>query len=277
VNLIHTKLKAKIISKQELVPHIFLLKLKAPLLTQSAIPGQFIHIQCSENNYPLLRRPFSLHRIDKKKGEAYILFQVVGEGTKILSQRKEEEYLDILGPLGNGFNLNLESKSIMLVGGGMGVAPLLALAEEGVKMGKKVKVLISALTKNLIIREEAFKKCGAEVEVITEDGSYSDQGLITDLLKKNLQKKDYLPEQLFACGPKAMLKEVVKICTGFPFDLQVSLEERMGCGIGACLGCVCKIKVAEKKDRKNFQNDYVYKRVCIDGPIFKGEEVVWDD
>ncbi|GAB4112521.1 MAG: dihydroorotate dehydrogenase electron transfer subunit [Candidatus Caldatribacteriota bacterium] len=277
MNLIHTDLKTKIISKQELVPHIFLLKLKAPLLTQSAIPGQFIHIQCSENNHPLLRRPFSLHRIDKEKGEVYILFRVVGEGTKILSQRKEGEYLDILGPLGNGFNLNLDSRFIMLVGGGMGVAPLLALAEEGVKMGKKVKVLISALTKNLIIREEAFKKCGAEVEAITEDGSYSRRGLITELLRENLNKKNFIPDQLFACGPKVMLREIVKICADFHLENQISLEERMGCGIGACLGCVCKIKVVENKDGQNFQNNYVYKRICSDGPIFKGEEVVWDD
>lgn len=275
MSLIHN-LKVKIISKQELVPHIFLFKLNAPLIVQQALPGQFIHIHCNENRYPLLRRPLSLHRIDKKKGEIYILFQVVGEGTKLLSQKKLEEYLEILGPLGNGFTLHNKSRRIMMVGGGMGVAPLLALAEECLRLGKKVKVLLSALTSELLIGEEVFRHCGAEVEVITDDGSYSRKGLITDLLRENLQKKDWFPDQLFACGPKAMLKEVAKICSDSRIDNQVSLEERMGCGIGACLGCVCKIKVIGKGE-KTVQDKYTFKRVCSDGPIFKGEEVVWDD
>jgi len=275
VSFIH-KFKVKIISKQELIPHIFLFKLNAPLLGQQALPGQFIHIQCSEDHYPLLRRPLSIHRIDKERGEISILFQVVGEGTKLLSQRRVGDFLDILGPLGNSFSLHPESRYIMIVGGGIGVAPLLALAEECLKQDKKVKVLLSALTKDLHIGEEAFRRCGAEVEVITNDGSYYRKGLITDLLRENLYKKDWFPDQLFACGPKSMLREVTKICSNFQIDSQVSLEERMGCGIGACQGCVCKIKIAEKST-KTAQDKYIYKRVCSDGPIFKGEEVVWDD
>ena len=116
-------IKVKILSKEEVAPNIFLIKLSAPSVAQEALPGQFIHIKCSIDNYPLLRRPLSIHRIDKEKGEIYILFQVVGEGTKLLAQRKVGDNLGILGPLGNGFNIYPESRKILIIGGGIGVTP----------------------------------------------------------------------------------------------------------------------------------------------------------
>ncbi|GAJ16731.1 unnamed protein product, partial [marine sediment metagenome] len=123
-------IKVKILSRKEVSPNIFLIKLSAPSVAQEALPGQFIHIKCSKDNYPLMRRPLSIHRIDKEKGEIFILFQVIGEGSKLLAQRAVGDDLDIVGPIGNGFNIYPESKKIMIVGGGIGVAPLLALCEE---------------------------------------------------------------------------------------------------------------------------------------------------
>ena len=134
-----------------MAPNIFLIKLSAPSVTQEALPGQFIHIKCSKDNYPLLRRPLSIHRIDKEKGEISILFQVIGEGTKLLAQKEVRDNLDILGPIGNGFNIYPESKKIIIIGGGIGVAPLLALCEESIRQGKEVRVLIGALKKELVI------------------------------------------------------------------------------------------------------------------------------
>ncbi|MBA3061628.1 MAG: dihydroorotate dehydrogenase electron transfer subunit [Atribacteria sp.] len=266
-------IKVKILSRKEVAPNIFLNKLSAPSVAQEALPGQFIHIKCSIDNYPLLRRPLSIHRIDREKGEIYILFQVVGEGTKLLSQREVGDDLDVLGPLGNGFNIYPESRKIMIVGGGIGVAPLLALCEESIRQGKEVRVLIGALKKELVIGEESFKILGAKVDVATDDGSYQYKGLVTDLLERIIKER-WLADQIFACGPKPMLKKIVEISLDAHIDCQLSLEERMACGIGACLGCVCKIKT---KDKKEYKVKYEYKRVCVDGPVFGGSEVVWDD
>ena len=217
-------IKAKILLKKEVAPDVFLISLLAPLIAQQAIPGQFIHIKCSKDNYPLLRRPLSIHRMDKDKGEIFILFQVVGEGTKLLAQRAVGNDLNIIGPIGNGFNIYPKSQKIMIVGGGIGVAPLIALAEKSVAEGKEVRVLTGA--------------------------------------------------SIFTCGPKAILRKIADIASRISINCQVSLEERMGCGIGACLGCVCKIKT---KKQKNNKEGYYYKRVCVDGPVFKASEVIWDD
>jgi dihydroorotate dehydrogenase electron transfer subunit len=266
-------IKVKILSRKEVVPNIYLMRLKAPEIAQDALPGQFIHIKCSKDNYPLLRRPFSIHRIDKEKGEIFILFQIVGEGTKLLAQRAVGDDLDIMGPIGNGFNIYPESRKIMIVGGGMGVAPLLALCEESMRQGKEVRVLIGALKKELVIGEESFKILGAKVDIATDDGSYQYKGLVTDLLEGTI-KEGWLADQIFACGLKLMLRKINEIALKVNIDYQVSLEERMACGIGACLGCVCKIKTKDKKEGKV---KYEFKRVCVDGPVFKASEVVWDD
>ena len=249
------------------------MSLKAPEIAQDALSGQFIHIKCSKNNYPLLRRPLSIHRIDKEKGEIFILFQIMGEGTKLLAGRTIGDDLDIMGPIGNGFNIYPESRKIMIVGGGIGVAPLLALCEESIRQGKEVRVLIGALKKELVIGEESFKILGAKVDVATDDGSYKHKALVTDLLKRIIKER-WLADQIFACGPKPTLKKIVEISLDAHIDCQLSLEERMACGIGACLGCVCKIKT---KDKKEYKVKYEYKRVCVDGPVFGGSEVVWDD
>jgi len=267
------KIKVKILSRKEVTPNICLIKLKAPEIAQEALPGQFIHIKCSKDNYPLLRRPLSIHRIDKEKGEIFILFQVIGEGTKLLAQRAVGDNLDIVGPIGNGFNIYPESKKIMIVGGGIGVAPLLALCEESIRQDKEVRVLIGALKKDLVIGEEKFRNLGAKVDIATDDGSYKYKGLVTDLLEETI-KEGWMADQIFTCGPKPMLKKIVEISLEAHIDCQVSLEKQMACGIGACLGCVCKIKT---KDKKEYKVKYEYKRVCVDGPIFEGSEVVWND
>jgi dihydroorotate dehydrogenase electron transfer subunit len=266
-------IKVKILTKEEVAPNIFLIKLLAPSVAQDALPGQFIHIKCTTDHYPLLRRPLSIYRIDKEKGGIYILFQVVGEGTKSLAQSAVGDDLDIVGPIGNGFNIYPESKKIMIVGGGIGVAPLLALCEESIKQGKEVRVLIGALKKELVVGEESFKILGAKVDVATDDGSYKYKGLVTDLLEGSI-REGWLADQIFACGPKPMLRKIVEISLDNHVDCQVSLEERMACGIGACLGCVCKTKTRDKEKDKV---KYEFKRVCVDGPIFEGSEVVWDD
>ena len=266
-------IKVKILSKEEVAPNIFLIKLLAPPIAQEALAGQFIYIKCSKDNYPLLRRPLSIHRIDKEKGEIFILFQIMGEGTKLLADRTIGDDLDIIGPIGNGFNIYPESRKIIIVGGGIGIAPLLALCEESIRQGKEVRVLIGALKKELVIGEESFKILGAKVDVATDDGSYQYKGLVTDLLERII-KEGWLTDQIFACGLKPMLKKISEIALQANINYQVSMEERMACGIGACLGCICKIKT---KDKREYKVKFEYKRVCVDGPVFTGSEVVWND
>ena len=271
------KTKVKILSSEEIAPNIYLMGLSASLIANEAKPGQFIHIKCSTGDNPLLRRPISIHKIEKDKGEIFILFQVKGKGTEILSERKIGEYLDVIGPIGNGFQLFSKSQKVMIIGGGIGIAPLLAIAEESVFKGKEVKVLIGAANKKMILGEKYFKKLGVETCIATEDGSYQYKGLVTDLTEKIISK--WLPDQIFACGPKPKLRKIAQISINKNINSQVSLEERMGCGIGACLGCVCKIKIRETDNFKNNlnQTNYIYKRVCVDGPVFEAREVVWDD
>jgi dihydroorotate dehydrogenase electron transfer subunit len=268
------KTKVKIFLKEEVGPNIYLMGLSAPSITQEAKPGQFIHIKCNSTNNPLLRRPISIHRIDKDKGEIFILFQVKGKGTKILSERKVEEYLDVIGPIGNGFQLFPQTQKVMIIGGGIGIAPLLAMTEESISKGKEVKALIGAVNKKMITREESLEKLGVKVKVATDDGSYQYKGFVTDLAEEVIL--GWLPDQIFSCGPKPMLQKIAQLAISKNINCQVSLEERMGCGIGACLGCVCKIKAREKNNNQN-QIKYIYKRVCVDGPIFEASEVVWDD
>ena len=271
------KTKVKIFLKEKVTPNIYLMGLSASLIANEAKPGQFIHIKCSTGDNPLLRRPISIHKIEKDKGEIFILFQVKGKGTKILSERKRGEYLNVIGPIGNGFHLFSKSQKIMIIGGGIGIAPLLTIAEESVLKGKEVKVLIGAANKKMILGEKYFKKLGVETCIATEDGSYQYKGLVTDLTEKIISK--WLPDQIFACGPKPKLRKIAQISINKNINSQVSLEERMGCGIGACLGCVCKIKTKETDNVKSNlnQTNYIYKRVCVDGPVFEAREVVWDD
>ncbi len=243
--------KAKIMSNEKVTPDFFRVAFEAPKIAKRAKPGQFVMVRCLNKTEPLLRRPFSFHRINKTGFE--LLYKVVGTGTKALSQRKEGEILEILGPLGNGFNIN-KGQSV-LIAGGTGIAPLLTLAENLKISGSEVKVFIGARTKEHILSGQDFKNLNIELIIATEDGSEGHKGLITDLLKEE-------SENIYACGPRPMLKAVASFAKSKNIPCQVSLEEKVACGTGACLGCAVETKTG-------------YKMVCKDGPVFNGEEIIW--
>ncbi|MBI4974851.1 MAG: dihydroorotate dehydrogenase electron transfer subunit [Candidatus Omnitrophica bacterium] len=232
-------------------------------------PGQFIEIRCSDDLNPLLRRPLGLHRILKNGIE--VLYEVVGKGTALLSKKRKGESLDIIGPLGNGFDIKAGmGQATIIIAGGIGVAPLVSLAEEIARSprpalhGRELYVLIGACKRSHILCEKDFKKLGAKVLIATEDGSKGYKGLATDLLKDFLNPKPYiLYPAIYACGPNEMLKTVAWIAKDRRIPCQISLEERMACGVGACLGCAVKVKGGG------------YKMVCKDGPIFNAEEIAW--
>ena len=275
------QLKAKILQNRRLTQDFYRIRIESAYLARNIKPGQFVEVRCAERIDPLLRRPFSVHRILKDGIE--ILYEVVGKGTEILSQRKKGEYLDIIGPLGNGFILNAIRYPLnaILIAGGMGIAPLVALAERlaysveriAYSKNKKIYVLIGAKTKSRILCEQDFKKLGVKVLIATEDGSKGHKGLATDLVKDLLSTKRYpLNATLYACGPNAMLKEVANIARLKKIPCQVSLEEYMACGVGVCLGCPVKVRA---KGQGSSVKGYEYKMVCKDGPVFNSEEIMW--
>jgi len=249
---------SKIIKNFGVAVDYYKMVLDAPSIAKRARPGQFINIRVSEKYEPLLRRPFSIHRVSDSKIE--ILYEVIGKGTELLSHKKSGGKLDVLGPLGNGFDLNSKPiKKAILVAGGMGVAPLNFLAERLSKYN--TEVLIGAKKRNQILCEKEFKKLGCDVRIATDNGSRGFKGLVTTLLKKSLTNKNK-PSIIFACGPKPMLKEIIKISKRNRISAQVSLEEHMACGIGVCFGCVVKTKNG-------------YKKVCKDGPVFYTKELIF--
>jgi dihydroorotate dehydrogenase electron transfer subunit len=236
------------------------LEFESSLIAKHAVAGQFVNIRVIDGFEPLFRRPLSIHGV--KAAKIKIIYEIIGKGTQILSTRKPNEFLDIIGPLGNGFNYQRLGKSALakniLIAGGMGVAPLVFLAEQ-LKLSKPL-VLIGAGSKKQILCLQEFKALGCTVKLATLDGSAGFKGRVTDLLKITLEQTK--PLGLFSCGPHLMLKAVAEIAKDHKINAQLSLEEHMVCGIGACLGCV----VATKSG---------YKTVCQDGPVFSSEELVW--
>jgi len=280
-------IKAKILFNGEVSPGYFKMALGCPRIARSAKPGQFVQIKCTDTLDPLLRRPLSVHRL-KAQGSRLegieVLYEVVGKGTEILSKRKKGEFINILGPLGNGFalppfTLN-PSPLTLLVAGGIGVAPLVFLAEKLVKQKIKTIVLIGAKTKDLILCEKDFKKIEAEVHTSTDDGTKGYNGFVSKLFEKVLRTTNHEPRlsaavrrrwtkaeiTIYACGPHPMLRSIAEISKKRKIECQVLLEEKMACGIGACLGCA--VKVTGK--------GLGYKLACKDGPVFDAGEIVWE-
>jgi len=232
----------------------------APKIAQRVYPGQFLSIRLSDKLEPLLRRPFSVHRVNGPAIE--IFYQVVGFGSRILSGKKAGEFVDIIGPLGNGFNLPPVNNGFepILVAGGMGVAPLLFAAEK--LKACRALVFIGAKTKNQLLCQKEFSDLGCRVKIATDDGSQGFKGKVTDLVRHFLSKAVCHLPVIYACGPRPMLKAVSSLARELEVPAEISLEEHMACGIGACLGCVVNTREG-------------FKRVCKEGPVFNADEVIW--
>ncbi|MDI6821694.1 MAG: dihydroorotate dehydrogenase electron transfer subunit [Actinomycetota bacterium] len=253
------QVKAHVLLKEQIAPGIYTLRFFCREIASRAKPGQFIHVKCGENRNFILRRPFSIHRI-LGPDTFEILFKVVGKGTSCLAQLHPHEILDIIGPMGSGFTIDDGLKSTILVAGGMGIAPLVSLIEEIDLQRIRLYILQGAATRERLLYFMYLKRIARKIFLATEDGSIGHKGLVTDLL--HVAIKECKPDCIYACGPEEMLKEVAEISSEFEIPAQVSMERRMGCGIGACLSCVCDTRDG-------------YKRVCIDGPVFDATEIVW--
>jgi len=264
-----------ILENQQIRKQYYILKIDAGSRFVRAQPGQFIHVKIDEAAF--LRRPFSIFAMehDKKNHSVVlsILYEVKGKGTQLLARKQVGQTLNIIGPLGHGFEFDSARKPRVvpvLVAGGMGVAPLRFLAHHiaaGQQTGapKVGTILIGVKSKEYLVCKNEFAQLGFDVCMATEDGSSGFKGAVTMLFKKFLasRKGDLSDIVVFSCGPKPMLSELAKICLIHDVALQVSFEEFMGCGIGACLGCAIETKAG-------------YQRVCHDGPVFNAQDIVWD-
>ncbi|MCX8052418.1 MAG: dihydroorotate dehydrogenase electron transfer subunit [Armatimonadetes bacterium] len=265
----------RIIGQSEVAPRIVRALLKGPKIAREAQPGQFVNVQVGKTTDPLLRRPFSVHAAYPDEGVYSILYAVRGRGTTLLSEMRPGDELSVIGPLGTPFDLGESSDSRhILVAGGCGAAPLHFLCDALCrKWGcDNVTVLAGAQSKDAVVCEAEFRANGVNVIVSTDDGSHGFHGLATQLLETHLSKCiSQTPGshvRVYSCGPHMMLKQVAQICREAGVArCQVSLETVMACGVGVCLGCVQKVRG---------DSGTSYKRVCVDGPVFDAEEIVWD-
>ena len=250
------KERAIIVSQQCIGTDIYDMELSFPKGAKEARPGQFIAMYC-EDGTKLLPRPISICGIDAEAGTLRVVYRIAGEGTRLFSQMKAGDSLEVMGPLGNGFTM--KDKKAIIVGGGIGIPPMLELA----KQLDCEKTVVLGYRDELFLKEE-FEAC-ANVAVATEDGSAGTKGTVIDAIKA----AQVSGEIIYACGPMPMLKALAEYADAHGMEAQISLEERMACGIGACLGCICKTK--EKDHHTNVNNT----RICKDGPVFDAKEVVF--
>lgn len=258
---------AKIIANRRVAPDYFRLVMEAPSLVREILPGQFVHVRVENTYAPLLRRPLSIYTWDRESGYIQLLYQTVGVGTDLLSRRRPGEEVDILGPLGKGFSWEPELERIALVGGGIGIAPLLGTAQTASRQGKEVTSLLGARNSASLVDQGEFAAASESLWLATDDGSLGYPGPVTGLLEELLREGK--TDLVLACGPWPMLRAVANISGAYGVRCQVSLEARMGCGLGACRGCAFKAKTPA--------GEVQYKMVCQDGPVFDAREVSWDE
>lgn len=244
---------AVIKSNVEVMPNIYLLWAKSPAVADAAQPGQFVMVRASDTNDRILRRPLGIHRVNDK-GEIALLYEVVGAGTEWLAHRGKGDHIDVLGPLGCGFDI--DSQRLLLVAGGVGIAPLIFLAERAVADGLKVTLLFGAKTAKQVYPKKLVP-AGVDFVPVTQDGLIERKGMVTDLLDELAASAD----RICACGPAAMYKAMSQMKVLKGKRVQVSMEARMGCGFGLCNGCSIKTKQGMK-------------RVCDHGPVFELDELV---
>lgn len=248
----------KVISNKRVFGKYFTLSFDGKAIQKSIKPGQFIHIRISDGLEPFFRRPFSVCRA---KNNVEIFYDVVGKGTKLLSEKKPGDMLDVLGPLGNHFHLPGKGiRQVVMIAGGIGIAPFMIHSDVLSKKKIELVLLFGARTKDHVFSFAEFKKNGCKVFVATEDGSVGTKGRVSKLFSKI--KMDPKETMIYTCGPKPMMAAVQDFAVKHNLSGQASLEEVMACGLGACLGC--SIPTANG-----------YRTVCHDGPVFELDEVIF--
>jgi dihydroorotate dehydrogenase electron transfer subunit len=258
--------KFPVIDQVEITHNTYRITIESEVIARESQPGQFVQLRINESIDPFLRRPFSIHRVHRNKNSLDLFYKVVGRGTHLMRAFKKGDSVDLTGPLGKGFMIDGDFQQAVIIAGGMGSAPLFFLIDELLSAGKKVTLYWGLKIKDEIYRLSELKKANVEVFITTEDGSMGNKGMITDLFVSSIhlyQNSDSF--RGFVCGPKGMIRAAQKIAEKTRFPWQVSMEERMACGMGVCMGCGIKMK------------NGMHQMVCSDGPVFDLSEVLFDE
>lgn len=273
--------QAVVLKNTPLNPSHYRLTLSAPRISQSAQPGQFIQIRCSDNLLPLLRRPFGLAAIRPGRGELEVIYRVVGPGTQWLTRQGSDRSLSLIGPLGHGFDLTGEMSEVLLVAGGTGLAPLLPLLRRLARQKVFVYAFLGFKSKDEVLHLDDLLEMAGRVYLTLDDGSriapppklkpghlIVKKGLIGDLFSdslrdilKSIQTTGQRKIRVFTCGPWPLMKKVAQVCQHYNLPGQASLETMMGCGFGLCLGCAWPTKSG-------------YKKICLDGPVLAIDQLL---
>ncbi|HJS73834.1 MAG TPA: dihydroorotate dehydrogenase electron transfer subunit [Vicinamibacteria bacterium] len=254
-----------LVERQQLSPDAFLLHFESETLSGSFRPGQFTMVRIPDRSDLLLRRPYSFCDSRPEDRSFSLLVKIAGKGTRALPELPVGGRADCLGPLGSSFRLPREGRRPLVVAGGVGIAPFVAFCRELARDGTSAIVLLGGRSASDLYLRSEFEALGMDVRTSTEDGTYGHRGLVTDLLAKVFEGGE--PLELYSCGPTPMLLRVAAMAREKRIPHQVSLERRMGCGMGCCLGCVVYT-------RSEAQSEYL--RSCTEGPVFDAESVVWE-
>ena len=254
-----------VVSHEPMGPYYRVLTLDLPEVTATAVPGQFVHVRIAKLHDAVLRRPFSIYKVDGSK--LSILYKSIGRGTATMQALAPGDSISIVGPLGNGFPLDVKAGTTpVLIGGGYGVAPLYFLAR---RMTQRGVLFVGGAKAVDILLTDDFAAIGWDVRIATDNGSLGEKGLVTAPLDAWLKAGEGMVHpEFYACGPNGMLKAVGERAIKGNWNAWLSLDRHMGCGVGACLACVQKVRL-------NGQDTLA--RVCKDGPIFEARDIIWDD
>lgn len=255
-----------ILSNENVAEDHYLLRCECSEIAQHARPGQFVHVMISNGAGLLLRRPFTIYSVDRH--EITMLYQIIGEGTLRLSEMVNGASLQVLGPLGNTFDTRNTSEPAILIGGGAGIVSLMLLAVELRNQGIETHALVGAQHQGRLLSIDDLKAVDVSVYIATDDGSIGYHGFVTDILTDILSNCCIKHPAIYACGPHGMLAAVSKITSEFEVTTQVAMENRMGCALGVCLGCVCPVRIDSKRIE--------YQRVCTEGPVFYSTDIAWE-
>ena len=249
--------RAQILENQRLSTDVFKMILRSPQVAGKCVPGQFVMVRINDSGEPLLRRPLSIAGVGPDRETLILIYRVVGRGTEMMKELSAGQSLEVLGPLGRGFDLS--PRRILLIGGGIGLAPLLFVAQE--RCEQPVQLLAGGRCQEEMFWLELFKNQCDGITATTDDGSLGEQGTCVDILPTLLQNQHY--DAILTCGPRPLMKKVAEMGAERGIPVQVSLEEHMACGLGACLTCTCDSR------------EGLARQVCKDGPVFRAEEVKW--
>ncbi len=271
-----TQRTARVVAHRRIARDHYQLSLHCPTMARAARPGQFLHLLCTPSARAhadaglFLRRPFSLFDLDARRGTCDLIYKVVGLGTEALRHVRVGESLDLLGPLGTTFVADDTVTRAVLVGGGVGIPPLYLWAKALRTRAIPTDVYLGVQTKGYLICAGDFRRLGLAPRIATDDGTTEFHGYVTDLVERDLRARRPAPGTTFyVCGPTPMMAAAAALARRWQLPAQVSLEERMGCAMGVCMGCIVEIAGPHATAHKRFQ------RVCTEGPVFDAEAVIW--